>query len=178
MIARVIALVLTVMLTGSPAMAQSTASPIPAFGKIAPLPQAAMQPDPTVNYRVAFSIAKAAATPDRVNPGLEKVARYLNLLAAGGVHPRKGNILAVVHGPATDLVLNDDAFQRKHGIRNPNIALIEALEKAGVGVHVCGQALASQKIAPADIHPGATVDLSALVTLTTLDQKGWSVVTD
>ena len=171
-------LVLAMMLMGAPAMAQPTASPIPNFGKITSLPNAAMQPDPKVDYRVAFNITKAAARPDQVNPSLEKVARYINLLAAGGVHPSKGNVVAVVHGPATDVALKNNAFQRKHGGRNPNIPLIEALGKAGVEVHVCGQALASQQIPQADVFKGVTVDLSALVTLTTLQQKGWSVISD
>ena len=178
MFAKGMTLVLAVMLMGAPAVAQPTSSPIPNFGKITSLPNAAMQPDPKVDYRVAFNITRAAAKPDQVNPSLEKVARYINLLAAGGVHPSNGSVLAVVHGRATDLVLKDNAFQRKHGVSNPNIALIKALEKAGVQVHVCGQALAGRQIAQADVSTGVTVDLSALVTLTTLQQKGWSVISD
>ena len=145
------------------------------FGKIVPLPNAAMQPDPELNYRVAFSITKAAARPDRVNPSLEKVARYLNLLTAGGVRPAKMNIVAIIHGPATELVLRDDAFRRKYGSSNPNSALIDALVKAGVEIHVCGQALAGQKIAPEDVSSLVAIDLSALVTLTTLQLRGWAV---
>lgn len=178
MMSKAMVLVLVVTITGAPATAQSPANPIPNFGKIASLPDAAMQPDPTVDYRVAFSITKAAARPDRVNPSLEKVARYMNLLASGGVRPKKGNVLAVVHGPATDLVLKNDAFRRKHKVSNPNLALIEALRKAGVEVHVCGQALASQEITPADVYSAATVDLSALVTLTTLQLREWAIMTD
>jgi intracellular sulfur oxidation DsrE/DsrF family protein len=178
MFAKRMAFVLAVMMVGAPAAAQPTSSPIPNFGKITPLPNAAMQPDPKVDYRVAFDITEAAAKPDQLNRSLEKVARYINLLASAGVHPRKGNVLAVVHGKATDLVLKDNAFQRKHGVSNPNIALIEALGKAGVEVHVCGQALAGRRIAQADVFTGVTVDLAALVTLTTLQQKGWSVISD
>jgi intracellular sulfur oxidation DsrE/DsrF family protein len=178
MIARTMTVALAISATGAAQIAPAAASPIPSFGKIAPLPDAAMQPDPHVKYRVAFSITRSDARRDEVNPGLEKVARYINLLAAGGVRPRKGDVLAVVHGPATELVLNDDAFRRKYGTSNPNIALIDALRKAGVEVHVCGQALAAQKIARADVYSGATVDVSALVTLTTLQLRGWSVMAD
>lgn len=178
MFAKGMTLVLAVMLMGAPAVAQPTSSPIPNFGKITSLPNAAMQPDPKVDYRVVFNITKGAARPDQVNPSLEKVARFMNLLVAGGVHPTKGNIVAVVHGPATEVVLEHDAFRRKHGASNPNIPLIEALTKAGIEVHVCGQALASQRIAQADVLSDVTIDFSALVTLTTLQLKGWSVVAD
>jgi intracellular sulfur oxidation DsrE/DsrF family protein len=179
MIIKATALVLAPLIFGAPAMARDAANPqIAGFGKIVRLPHAAMQPDRELDYRVAFNISKAAAQPDQVNPGLEKVARYINLLAASGVHPKKGSILAVVHGPATELVLNQGAFRRKHGTGNPNIPLIEALAEAGVEVHVCGQALAGQKIAHSEVFSGVTIDLSALVTLTTLQLKGWSVVSD
>jgi intracellular sulfur oxidation DsrE/DsrF family protein len=78
---------------------------------------------------------------------------------------------------------NVDAFRIEplsaaYGASNPNIALIEALTKAGIEVHVCGQALASQRIAQADVLSDVTIDFSALVTLTTLQLKGWSVVAD
>lgn len=178
MFAKGMTFVVAVMLVGTPAVGQPATSPVPNFGKITPLPNAPMQPDPKVEYRVAFNITKAAAKPDQVNPSLEKVARYINLLASAGVHPRRGNVLAIVHGPATDIVLEQNAFRRKHGLSNPNLALIRALTEAGVEVHVCGQALAGQQIAQADVFTGVTVDLSALVALTTLELKGWSVSND
>jgi len=164
---------------GSEAMALSPQNPLIApYGKIVPAPEAAMQPDATVDYRVAFSITKAVPEPSKVNPGLDKVARYLNLLASAKVTPKKGNIIAVIHGPATELVLGHRAFRAKHRIDNPNLELIEALARAGVEVHVCSQALAGQKIDRTDVASSVTVDLAALTTLTTLQLKGWSVMTD
>lgn len=164
---------------GTQAFAQSPINPvITPYGKIAPAPTAAMQPDLALDYRVVFSITKAPPAPDKLNPSLERVARYLNLLAAGGVKPANRHVIAVVHGPATQLVLNHRAFRAKHGIDNPNITLIEALRRAGVEVHVCAQALAGQKITSSDMSPLVVTDLSALTTLTTLQLKGWSVMTD
>lgn len=165
--------------TATTAMAQDAHNPVVAkFGRINPAPDAAMQPDPSLDYRVAFNVTKAPSDPKMVNPSLDKVARYLNLLAAGKVSPKPGNILAVVHGPATELVLSHKAYRAKHGMDNPNLALVEALRKAGAEVHVCSQALAGQRIAKADVASLVTVDLSALTTLTTLQMKGWSVMND
>src|SRR3546814_5937961 len=88
-------------------------------------------PDSSLRYRVVFSINEAAPAGE-VNRSLEKVACYLNLLAAGGIRPDAGDIVAVVHGPATPIVaINPD---------NPNLALIAALQEAGVTVAICSQA--------------------------------------
>lgn len=92
--------------------------------------------------------------------------------------PENRHVLAIVHGPATELVLDHDAFRARHKRDNPNIALIEALARAGVEVHVCAQALAGQKIARDEVSPAVVIDLSALTTLTTLELKGWSVMSD
>lgn len=164
---------------GAEATAPNSSNPVIApYGKIAPAPNAAMQPDPKLDYRVVFNISRAAPAPDKHNPSLERVARYVNLLAAGGVKPTNRHVLAVIHGPATELVLNHRAFRAKHKIDNPNIALIEALARAGVEVHVCAQALAGQKIGSGDVASPVVTDLSALTTLTTLQLKGWSVMAD
>lgn len=164
---------------GAEAMAKDPTNPVIApYGKIAPAPNAAAQPDPKLDYRVAFDISKAPTAPDKPNSSLDRVARFVNLLAAGGVKLENRHIIAVVHGPATELVLTHGAFRAKHNIDNPNIALIEALGRAGVEVHVCAQALAGQKIDSGDVSPLVVTDLSALTTLTTLQLKGWSVMTD
>lgn len=148
------------------------------YGSIVPVPGAAIRADPELNYRVAFSVTKAAPRSDQVNLGLEKVARYVNLLRSEGVPRRRVSIVVAVHGAATGSLLTNDAYNRKHGGQNPNFELISELREAGVSVHVCGQALAGQKIERASILPGVLVDLSALVTLTTLQLKGWALVTD
>ena len=179
MISKAVILLLAGLASGSAGAVQTVSGPaISQFGKITSLPNAAMQPDPKIKYRVAFNISKAPAEPDLVNAGLEKVARYMNLLAAGGVPPAEAEVVVVVHGPATELVLSNDSFRRRHGTDNPNRLLIEALSDAGVAVHVCGQALARQKIAHSEVLSKVTVDLAALVTLTTLQLKGWSVIDD
>lgn len=173
----VLAMSLAAMASG--AAAQDPRNPVIApFGKIAPAPGAAMQPDPKLDYRVVFEISKASPASDKPNPSLEKVARFINLLAAGSVKPENRHVLAIVHGPATELVLDHDAFRARHKRDNPNIALIEALARAGVEVHVCAQALAGQKIARDEVSPAVVIDLSALTTLTTLELKGWSVMSD
>lgn len=171
-------LMMIVAAAGSAVAADARNPVISGYGRIAPAPDAAMQPDPLLRYRVAFSVTKGASDPKSPNPSLDRVARYLNLLGSAGIKPTKGDIVAVVHGPATDLIMNDAAYKSRHGVPNPNLPLINALERAGAEVHVCSQALAGRRIAREQVATSVTIDLSALTTLTTLQLKGWSVIAD
>ncbi|URD61104.1 DsrE family protein [Sphingomonas sp. KRR8] len=151
---------------------------VPDFGAITPLPQAAMQPDPALIYRVAFNVSNAAKSPDDLNPGLLRAARFMNLMRSAGVARSRTKIMVIVSGTATPLVLREAAFRQKSGVANPNQKLIEELVAAGAEIHVCGQALAALKLHHEDVLPMVAVDLSAMVTVTTLQLKGWAVVAD
>ena len=152
---------------------------IPGYGAITPIEGTAERPDRKLRYRVLFNVTKAAATPDKVNPSLEKVARFLNLLGNDGVRPEQGDVVVIVHGPATPIVTEDRAYATKTGVAaNPNLALIEALKKAGVSVRVCSQALIGNKIDPATVEKSVETDVSALTTLATLQLRGWALIPD
>ena len=151
---------------------------VPDYGAVSPAPDAANQPDPAINYRVVFGITKAASEPDQPNPSLVKVARFLNLLATHNIQPAKGNIVAIVHSPATSLVMTDAAYREKYQVANPTLPLIAALTSAGAQVHVCSQALHGQDIATNAVASGVTVDLSAMTTLATLQLQGFAVISD
>ena len=143
------------------------------FGKIAAVPGAANLPDRSLRYRVIFSVTKAADAPAKVNPSLEKVARFLNLLASQGIAPKQEDVVVILHGPASAIVLGDEAYRARYGVANPNLALIRALGSAGAEIHVCGQALVAQKIDRSAISPDVITDLSAMTTIATLQLRGW-----
>lgn len=74
---------LIVAMCGASAVAAGPRQPvISGFGAITPEDGAAERPDRSLRYRVLFNVTKAAGTPDKINPRLEKVARFLNLLGA------------------------------------------------------------------------------------------------
>ncbi|MGE5562492.1 MAG: DsrE family protein [Bacillota bacterium] len=147
--------------------------PVAGFGKISPVPGARNLPDRRLQYRVIFSVVKAADTPAKVSPSLERVARFLNLLGSQGVPPRQRHVVVVMHGPATSAVLNDETYRARYGVPNPNLALIRALRNAGASVHICGQALFAQNIDRSAVAPNVITDLSAMTTIATLQLKGW-----
>src|SRR3546814_14329952 len=124
-------------------------------------------PDPALRNRVVFSITEAAPAGE-VNHSLEKVARYLNLLAAGGVVPNVGDIVAVVHGPAPPIVANNPD--------NPNLTLIAALQEAGVTVAICSHALNRAKLSADDLARGGRVAAASSTTRTNLQPPRWAVL--
>jgi intracellular sulfur oxidation DsrE/DsrF family protein len=163
---------LVFLCVAAPSLAQAS-EPVPGYGKISPVPGAANLPDRNLRYRVIFSVTKAADAPAKVNPSLEKVARFLNLLGSQGVELRQTDVVVILHGPATPVVLTDAAYRARYGTPNPNLPLVSALRSAGATVHICGQALVAQNIDRRAVSPDVITDLSAMTTIATLQLKGW-----
>lgn len=168
----------TACLLGLTSAAAQEASPpaIAGYGKTLPTEGLANPPDKATRYRVVFEITRAATEPGQINPALERVARFINVLSEVGVHPLAGDVVVVIHGPATPSVLDDDAYKARFNQANPNTALISALRTAGVDLHVCNFALANAKINKASVAEGVMVDVAAMVTLATLQLKGWAII--
>src|SRR3546814_11610467 len=82
------------------------------------VPSAAERPDPKLRYRVLFNVTKTASSPDRVNPSLEKVARFVNLLGPDKVHPATGDIAVIIHGPATLIILQNAPYASRMKVEN------------------------------------------------------------
>nr|WP_295106028.1 DsrE family protein [uncultured Caulobacter sp.] len=151
--------------------------PVPNYGAVAQLPDAKERPEPSRTYKVVFDVSKGEPGSTKPSQGLDRVARYVNMLAEGGVSRQRRQIVVVLHGPATEAVMTDEAFARRHpGAKNPNAQLIAELETAGVDVRVCGQAMAAMKIAPGDVLPGVQIDLAALMTVTHKQFEGYALV--
>jgi intracellular sulfur oxidation DsrE/DsrF family protein len=149
---------------------------ITAAGNFHPLPHAAFQPSPGATYKVVFGMSRGSAKPDQVNPALERVARTVNLYAAAGVPLDHLKFVAVAYGPATALVLDDAHYRAKFGVANPNLPVIAQLRKAGVTLAVCGQAVAEHHFQNDWVAKDVEVALSALTTITELEQQGYALM--
>lgn len=161
----------------SPAPASGAA--VPGYGATHTPPGALERPDKALRYKVLFSITQAAGGPTRTNANLDKVARFMNLLAEDGVRPAQGDVVAIFHGAATPAVMSDAAYKaRFNGTANPNLELIDRLRKAGVSVRVCSQALAGNDIPVKDVVPGVEVDVAALTTMASLQLRGYALIPD
>ncbi|GAB3779047.1 DsrE family protein [Dyella agri] len=149
---------------------------ITAAGTIHPVPNAAYMPDRNATYKVVFAMTKPSDKPDQVNPALERVARAVNLYTTSGVPLSHLKFVAIAYGPATALVLDDAHYRAKFGVANPNLAAIAQLRKAGVSVAVCGQAVIENHFEDAWVAKDVEVALSALTTITELQQQGYALM--
>jgi intracellular sulfur oxidation DsrE/DsrF family protein len=164
-----------VVLASEPANFWTTPS-IQGYGKIHYLPDSAYRPQPDKTYKVVFALSGGAKSPTEVNAALWHVARSVNLYAAAGVPLSHLKFVAVAYGAATPLVLNDAQYRAQFGVPNPNLALIEKLRAAGVDVAVCGQAVAEHDYKYSWVDKRVTITLSALTTITTLENAGYGLV--
>jgi len=111
--------------------------------------------------------------PDKLNSSLDRVARTVNIYGSAGVPASHLHFVVVIHGPATPIVLDSTHYQEKFKFDNPNIALIDELEKVGVKVVVCGQALAHNKFAQEWVYPKIELTLSAITDIIILEKSGY-----
>ncbi|MBC7378230.1 MAG: DsrE family protein [Burkholderiaceae bacterium] len=162
------------------ALAQAPARPaVPDFGVTHTAPRAAERPSKSLRYKVLFSVAQGNDDTTKPNASLDKVARFMNLLAADGVRPVRGDVVAVMHGKATMIVMDEAAYRaRNNGAANPNLELIDQLKKAGVSIRVCSQALAAASIAPEAVDKRVEIDVAALTTIANLQLRGYALIPD
>jgi intracellular sulfur oxidation DsrE/DsrF family protein len=165
----------------SPAFAQQapgfwTTPAIKGIGPVHVWPQATLRPSATATYKAVFDVTRAGDA-SKINPGLDHIARAVNVFAAAGVPLTHLKFTVIVHGPATPAVLDEKSFQAKFGHANPDLAVIEALKKAGVQLLVCGNALGDMGYTPSEVNPDVKVALSALSTLIILQDQGYALIT-
>ena len=148
---------------------------IDGYGKIKYYEDAAEQPDTSLTYKMVFDI-KDEKEKDGVNMGLWKIARSLNLLKAGNISAKKIDIVAVIHGEATYLVLSNIKYQEKFKKPNPNLELLRLLKENGVTIFVCGQATAARDIEKEDMNEHIQLALSALTVLPNYQLRGYALI--
>lgn len=155
-------------------LAQKKVNPlIKHFGTVTEVPYATEMPDPALDYRIAVEVNSDNPQPAQVHEFFDKTASVVNLHALGGVPAEKLHMIMVIHGPAAQFVLGNDAYRAKYGVDNPNIPLFRELNEAGVKIFVCGQSLNKRNITKEMLAPGINVALSAITTLTTYQLKGY-----
>ncbi len=171
------AIILVAILTFFPSWSFAWEYPvIKGYGRMEPLPNAAFQPDKAIKYRVLFDITKASEGVDKINPGLDRVARFLNVMAASGILPKDMDLAAVIHGQATPSVLKNEIFKGRFKADNPNREIIKGLKEAGVKLYVCGQTLAEDGFKEEWVNEQIAIAVSALVVVPTYQLKGYACV--
>lgn len=143
-------------------------------GGVLPRPKAVEQP--RAGAKVVFD-ATSDAKPGDVNKGLDRVARLLNLYEVAGLKIQDVRITIVLHGDATKSVLNDGAYKERFQIeQNPNLPLIRELQKCGVEVLVCGQALNYKGFSDGEVAEEIPIAAAALTVVINKQTDGYSYV--
>ena len=157
--------------------AQTKVNPvIKNFGTISEVPFAVEKPDLKLDYKIIVEVSSENPKPEQVHEFFDKVASVVNLHALGGGDPKHLHVIMVIHGPAAQYITNNDAYQQKFKVNNPNLPLFTALKDAGVKIFVCGQSVLKRNVDPKTIAPEIDVALSAITTLTTYQLKGYSIL--
>lgn len=166
--------ILLLIVIQDPMYAQNWETPIiKGYGKIVHYDQARHIPDPSKDYKIILHI-KDGKEREGVNEGLWKIARLINLMGSYGVPNENLNIVAIISGTATTLVLADPEHHNRTGRSNPNLDLLDQLKLYQVELLVCGQALAKHKIdATNDLLPYIQITTSALVAIPTYQMEGY-----
>lgn len=120
---------------------------------------------------VVFDVAKGGEG-DEAPPGLTHAARLLNVYALHGVPPSDVRLKLVLHGDATSAALTDDAHRAHARGANPHDGLVRRLQRAGVDVTVCGQALRQQGYPADGVLDGVDVSASAMTSLIDAQRSG------
>lgn len=143
------------------------------YGGIYAIPEATVLPHKDMVYKVVIDLYSGADSPENLNPALNNVARMINLHAIGGAEKPMEVVLAI-HGKAYNLVMNNQAYQDRFGVDNPNMGLVAELKKAGVKLAVCGQSLLARKVEPSQLLPEIELATSMLTTVTTYQLQGYA----
>ncbi len=153
---------------------EATYPAIANHGSVVQLPNAAQQPRSGTKLLVDLT---SGGDTGQLNPGLEKVAKYMNIYAGGGAEPAQVQLAVVLHGDATLSVLKPDAYSAKFKTDgNPNLQLLEQLSVSGVELYVCGQSLISKGSAPEEVAGFVKTAVSALTAVVNLQADGYAYV--
>ncbi len=144
------------------------------YGKVVRLPDAEHQP--RVGSRIVVDVTKGGPA-GKINPALEKAARFVNIYAGAGKEAAKVDIAIILHGDATLAILKADVYAKRFGTdENPNLDCLRILNAAEVKVYVCGQSLISKEADPKEVDSTCKVAVSALTTLVNLQADGYAYV--
>jgi intracellular sulfur oxidation DsrE/DsrF family protein len=147
---------------------------IKGVGGVVPLPKAEDQP--RKGARLVLDLT-GESEPGEVHKGLKRAALVLNLYGAAGLKPSDVRIAVVFHGKATRCCLQDAAYaKRTKSERNPNLPVLAALQKAGVQVAVCGQALNYSGIEADEVDKHIPITLAAVLFLTNRHAEGFTPI--
>jgi len=130
--------------------------------------------DASIDYKVVIDAYDDPKDSTQIYNPFSEAARTYNLNIANGVPKSKLQMVVVFHNLNMDPVLNNESYNLKHGIENPNIEVIRTLKDLGVDFYVCGQILGFMNIPKENLAREIEIAISAKTAFIMLDQMGYS----
>ena len=127
-------------------------------------------------YKMAWHVTEAPEQPTGIAAGFRSPASFFRLMDANGVARSNVKLAIIVHGTATPSLLNNAAYKARTGADNGSIALLTALNEAGVQIIVCGQALINRNVPRNQLLPFVKVATTATSAHAILAAQGYEVV--
>jgi len=146
------------------------------FGKTYEVEHPDFKTDTHSELKVVFDIGRSFGDSTKINALINTAARYLNMHATAGVSLDQMKVALVIHGNASNDILNDQKYLSKFGIHNPNTPLLSALHQKGVQIILCGQTAAHKNISKSDVHTNVQFALSAMTALVQLQNKNYKLI--
>jgi accessory colonization factor AcfC len=110
-----------------------------------------------------------------VSSGLKRIRELVEHYAEIGVPASELHICAIVHGSASYFMLKDETYATFVGTagENPNKALIRELDKLGVSVELCAQAMRGHGWQKDDVLPEVKIIVGASPRIIDLQLQGY-----
>lgn len=143
------------------------------YGGIYEIKDATERPDPNGEYKIIVDMTTGASSPEQISRWVDNIARLINLHGLAGVPKDKIHVKVVVHGAGIFTLLDNEAFQERNKVDNPNLKVYEALKEAGVEIYVCGQSMVARGFKKDDLWSGTIIAHSAMTTITTYVPQGY-----
>jgi intracellular sulfur oxidation DsrE/DsrF family protein len=158
------------------AQTKQTGPVIKDYGKVWSIENPDFKVNTDKEYKAVFDIMNSPESHESINASIETAARFLNMHAQSGVPATNLKVALVVHNKASKDVIENDAYQKKYGLDNPNHELIKALINAGGQIIFCGQSSVSRDFPREDLIDGVKLSLSAMTALIQLQDEDYRLI--
>ncbi len=149
---------------------------IKGYGTLKPIPDAGFRPPTDLEYKAVFDCRMLEEQGGDVAPGLDRLARFINMLEEGGVPTGQTTLAALFHGPTAEATLRGDAYLKRFGRPNPNGELLARLDEHGVELLVCGQSVLSHGFALEEVAENMVIATTALLVLAVYQLRGYALM--
>ena len=132
--------------------------------------------DTSSEMKVIFDVSQSSDDKSVVNKYIETAARFLNMHANEGMKAQQLKVAMTIHGGAWQDILNDEAYEARYGVPNPNSKLIKALSEAGADIILCGQTASYRGVGRDDMITEVKLALSAMTALIQYQNNGFRFI--